>query len=553
MSARVLPKTSTARPHVKGGFIPLGSAGSDGLTSVVWSNARNSVVHINPAELTARYLQTIVSLPWAAEHYSIKDERDNKRIAWENLASDLIHKCSLAGRFDCARMLGRGFWNIRTEHGPELVFNTGSELLSLSGRPVSRISSAGVFVESSSCGIDQNSSAATVEELVEILEMLKSWGYRNDDDAYLSLGWLAIAPFAGALSRRPMLQLTGARACGKSTLLDAIARLLAGSCLKVDGGSTPAGVRQRLGHDACVIIIDEFGDDRTSKKGIAKTKEFVLMAREWYSSDTGEGTLRGTQGGDARAYSGRAVGLFAGIHPPEMEASDATRFVRIHLRRLPAGAHVPPLLFDEERLESLGRGLRVRMFKSYPALTAAIACFKATLLGRVREPRTADNLATLLAGAFVALNGRAPEPDEVMKTLGDIDLSAHIQAMDGAADDRDCIDWLLGAMLRTEHGERPVGELIAQVLAGNKSHVMALADAGIRVREDGSLAVCTAKTLAGLRTLFAGSKFADGGWKVILERAPGVQTCRAKFAGRAYDAVALPMAWVLDEPSGAPD
>lgn len=536
-----------ARKQVKGGYIPLGYDGPD---NVIWSNTRNCVVRIKAAEISLPVMETWAGLDWVMANYldASGDEKKASKLNIGRLRSELIADCQIAGPFDASKVFGAGIWEIKIGDERVAVCNSKGQVFAIDGRPVQRITDAGIFADCRNFGMAPTTREATDSEVIELAQAFESWNWRNSVDSLLVLGWIAASPFAGVLTRRPGLFITGARGCGKSTLLDAIKRVLGASAVKADGAdSTAAGIRQYMRNDARPLILDEFGDNSSdSMRSSDRVKAIMSAIRTAYGDETGDGVIKGTQDGHGASYSTAYMPVMAGIVPPPMQPADRSRMAICTLAPLPVGAIEPDLIADVDALEDLGDRIRMRMFKLWPAAKASIKFVRTALRAAGREARFADTIGTLLACWYVLTTGRALDQSSASVLVSQVDLSRHAAAVEGASDERECADWLLG--YTDKETGISVGELISRVVDGKKEYAPRLEAMGLKL--DGrELQVCGSKSVEGIRRLFEGSKFADGGWKIVLERVDGAKHCSPRFAGKQTRSTAIPLAWLFEEPT----
>lgn len=272
----------------------------------------------------------------------------------------------------------------------------------------------------------------------------------------------------------------------------------------------------------------------------------MAQIRTAYSDGTGEGTVKGTADGKGATYGVRYSALLSGIVPPPLDAADKTRVVVCSLGVLPDGARFPELFADEDRLAEMGAQVRMRMFQLWPQLEASLKVVRAAICAKDQSPRFADTVGTLLAGWYVLMQGIAVDAEAAQQLLDLTNLDDHVAALEGASDERECADWLMG--YQVQGAAYNVGELISMVAKGKEEHKRSLETLGLKVA-DGTLVVCSNKTLKGLRDLFQGSKFAAGGWATVLERVPGAGKSQPRFAGKKMYSVTVPLTWLFDEPA----
>jgi hypothetical protein len=538
---------ATAKAVERLAQIPVGgyvAVGYDGDRSVVWSVPRQSLHVLGPRDLGDAMLQTICGAAWCAANYTAFNERGTARLDLAQLRGELIDACRNAGTYSSKEIRGAGCWRV----APGVLAVNSNKLWRTDGQSVERVGVDCVYPVSADLGLAPDVPEATDAEAREVLEFFRMWRWRNPGDATLLFGWLAQAPVVGALERRPHLIVTGAAGGGKTTLLDGVSRLLGGrhAALKGDGASTAAGIRQKLKHGALAIIMDEL--ESKTDQGAARVRLLIEQMRSAYSDGTGHGVLRGTADGVGTAYSVRYSALLSMIVPPAMEAADRTRFATLNLLPLPRGVRIPALALDEARVLSLGARLRMRIVRHYAELIESIASVRGALISRGYSPRLGDTLGGLLGAAYVLLHGQALcDEFDIITWVKDANIAQHAAAVETASDEDECAAWLLGASVRINDEMRTVAEAAQTALdeiasgEGRKTRTVgrALERVGVKVYADSIAVACS--DLEGLRTVFRSSKFAGGGWSVVLARLPGAREAVVRVGGVNTRVVQIPL------------
>jgi len=89
--------------------------------------------------------------------------------------------------------------------------------------------------------------STTKPEVKRFLKLLQSLPWRNEQDAVLFFGWLAVAPICGALTWRPHCFIYGPPNAGKTSAHNSASDILYPLRVSADVQSTEAGIRQSLG------------------------------------------------------------------------------------------------------------------------------------------------------------------------------------------------------------------------------------------------------------------------------------------------------------------
>lgn len=535
-AARAVSRTT--RKSV-GGYV---AVGYDGDHSIVWSIPRQALKDLGPRDFGDAMLQTVCGASWCQEHYTVTSARGTTKLDLAQLRAEIIDACRDAGPCSAKDIRGAGCWRV----APGVLAVNSETLWRTDGQPVERVGQHSVYPISKGLGLLSDTPEASDAEAAEVLKLLSSWNWASQSDPILLLGWIAQAAVVGALDRRPHLMVTGARGAGKTTLLDCVFRLLGSSGLKADGGSTAAGLRQRLKHDARVVLLDEF--ESKSDREAMRVRALIEQMRSAYSDGVGDGVLRGTADGVGTSYAVRYSALCSMIVPPAMEAADRTRFAQLDLLPLDRGVKIPALALDEASLAELGKKLRMRMIRHYADIVDSVAAVRDALIAKGHSPRLGDTLGGLLGAAYVLLNGQAIVDEfDIRIWIKEADLDDHAATVETASDEDECVAWMLGASVRIYDDTLTVAEAVQGALdeiaggEGRKGHTTgkALERVGVKVYAD-SIAVVRGD-FEGLRSIFRNSKFADGGWSVVLARLPNAREAVVRVGGVNTRVVQIPL------------
>nr|QQZ50560.1 hypothetical protein JKL49_03180 [Phenylobacterium glaciei] len=345
----------------------------------------------------------------------------------------------------------------------------------------------------------------------------------------LLFGWLAVAAICGALPWRPHSFVYGPPNSGKTTIHGLVSDILYPLGLPADGQSTEAGIRQNLGPDSRAVILDEFETDHRQER-LAAVMRFARSA-----SSAQVPVLRGTQSGQALQYSVRTSLFFSAVNVGKMSPADETRVLMLELVAHGDDPEAGRTITRERQFfASMGPLWCSWMVKNVGHIAGAIAAFEVALARENSRHRT--NMSTLLAGAYVALHGRLPTPEEAEKWVSDAAGAVRLHAQSHERDDAgDALSHLLGYLVSDNNGITfPLGHWIACDLAAHKGskrpndlgepgRIVAIHDMrfspesereGLMIRH-GSPAI---------DRVFQGTKWANGGWIRALGQIPGAFT-----------------------------
>jgi hypothetical protein len=441
----------------------------------------------------------------------------------KRLATDILSALQAAGPYsDTAERRG-GVWKL---NDGQLVVN-GRQLWRADGTVLEHgIHEGRVYPVSGDVGFDLSTPIATAGDVNKVLAAFNSPQWIHPMGGEIVLGFLGMSLVASALGRRPHVLMTGPAACGKSTVLGYVRLMLGSLAHPCTGPQNMAGLYQSIGGTSKAVINDEFEADPSRKA----CKETFEIARMSYSMQEGDkGIVRGTSGGSSRSYRFYSPFIAAGISPGKMEPADLTRWVILEAKGKPQGER----LTDAEARD-IGPKLARLFLSRWNVFQASEDVVRNCILSLGGDGRMADTIGTLLASywAFVSETPATEEDAKFLVNMLGIEERIEVHQV---SDELQCLEALTsrvlpfkvvdGAALVTRH--LSIAQAIEMVCAdptGQPELVMRLAQIGLRVafaKGKWSLYVVNSPMHQELRKLFAGTKWATGGWSVILRRLPG--------------------------------
>jgi hypothetical protein len=403
----------------------------------------------------------------------------------------------------------------------------------------------------------------------DLLKLLRSWNWKRGElDALLLLGWIVLAPIAGALRWRPSMWLTGDMATGKSTLQELILLTQGGrSGIIQAADATGAGIWQALKFRSLPVALDEVEASTNNDK-----KEAIVNLMR--ISASGAMLRRGGADHHAVEFNVFAPFLFSSINMLPLPPQDVSRLALLELCELPRGVKRPVL--DAQRLGAIGAGLRRRIINAWAHWEEHLAPWWEPI-GQEFAARTADTFGFLLAAAHLALCDEPAHPDTVAETIAPLIPSLkEWQAIAGRDHElmlnhlgtwqlepwdkgrkitvRQLVHWASSrAKYASQHplegaeAER-FGTHVEKTKAGSALRLYGMALVTSRSDEDqGKEYLAIAFRHAGLGRIFKGTKWQDGVWRQSAMRAPGATSRKVRIEGGAEGAVLVPIAAVLGE------
>lgn len=430
-----------------------------------------------------------------------------KKAAFDSMGAGeaLIAAAKRQGPFNPMTVRGRGIWR----EGDRIVVNLGAPVpedvkhLYLCFEPIPF-------------------GPAAPFDASRLLRFLQLFNWRNPQDAMLLLGWLALAPICGVLNWRPHCFLYGPPRCGKTTIHTLAAQLLRPLVISTDGQSSEAGIRQTLGPDSLPVIIDEFESDQSG----ASLKGVLRLARSASSAENP--VLRGTPEGKAMQFSLRTSFFFCAVNPSHMSQADQTRILLLELKMHASDHAVAQKIVEEESyFASLGSAWAAHMVSSAAHIAPALEILEKVMPSSDRRHR--QNMATLLAASFVALNGRPPAVDEAKALAREYTATVELHAEEAQRDDAmECLDFLLSHVV----DDYPLGHWLGAELKNtglakkNKNttaaRIASIYQMMIRADGDNQPGLYIRNGSPQVEKLFEGTRWGGAAWQKALRKIEGV-------------------------------
>ncbi|UTV80094.1 DUF3854 domain-containing protein [Acidithiobacillus sp. YTS05] len=558
----------------EGGFLPLGIT-SDSRAAILWSKFQDNLVSVSLGDLTKQpTLCAILGRGYFEARYGDVDERGQMRYDSARAGREIADECASRGVFsEESRVRGCGVW-----YDPDLetlVVVRRDGVLDIQGNPVERLAADRKYIytaqgKNQPPAYLQVSPEAYAEVLRRVLRDLRTWNFQHPSTPLLVLGWTLSTVFLGALEARPSIWLVAPKGSGKSTLLDYLHHALGSYAWFTDMGkeSTPAGIRQAQETGASPCILDEVEREATTQtSGAAQNAASMLsLMRSAYSArgDIRKGTA------DQRGRSFRISTSFAlgSISDPTLEPADASRIVKIYLRKLVTPhARQPDVLTERDaRILFWGTLQRWALFRdTFHHLKDAWNGISAG--GDARE---ADTFGTLIAAAHAS----GGMPHMSIMELANAVMNDHREQIAEAREQGSETEMFLQSlcasslaieqMVSTDNGDDrvqrvtdTVGETIARIARSlptpDRDDEKALAMVGMAVKLQGEvphLAIAVRHPM--LAQLLRGTRWhADGAWGAAFQDIPSVQRKVVWIRGisiRAYliPLSLLPVQWETD-------
>ena len=515
------PLTNEANSS-RGGYTPLGTSGGK---SVVLTELNKAVVKLSASDMREMSLMALCGAEWCEAHYTEFDEKKEQLFFnYRKLARDIISKCQALGTYVESYERKTGVW---MDKEGQLLVNS-RELWRADGTVLGHgIHDERVYPACGDVGFGRSTLAASDDDVKSILSVFGALDWAHPLGAELTLGWYGMALVSTAVRRRPHVLVTGPAGCGKSTILETVKLMLGPLAFACTGPQTLAGYYQELGGTSRVAVIDEFEAD-PSKKTCKDTFEIARMA---YSLQEGDnGIVRGTTSGVAKSYRFCTPFIAAGISPGKMEPADLTRWVILEAK----GRKADATQLTETEARAIGPRLARRFIDRWSVYQASEVVVRKCILDAGGDGRIADTTGTLLAAYWTFVSNRPATAEDARVLVEMLDIKARIE-IHSVSDERRCLEALLSKVMPFRYMEGvsmvsrnlSIGEAVKKVCedpTDSPEVVARLAQLGLRVvlaKGAWRLYVVNSPEHQELRKLFAGTKWASGGWSMVLRRLPG--------------------------------
>lgn len=521
--------------------------GYNGRSIFVLPRRSEQVTKLSYGSLTKSALLQIASLEWWAAFFPKKEGVD-----WEMAMNALLRWCEAKGIYDERRERGRGAWY---DNGYP-VLHLGTKLI-VDGKhkTISDHKSKYIYTKQSPIENAFNAIEATDAQAREVAAIVEGVNWLKPEHGKLALGWAVLAPICGALNWRPHLWLTAQRGAGKSWFQSYIMKPLIGEgmLLYCQGGTTEAGIRQALKHDARPVMFDEA---ESEDQAAAKRMQSVLELARQSSSDTGAEIVKGTANGDGMAFTVRSMFLLGSINVGLKQAADETRFSVVQLARPSRSPEEAQRFADFERHvlstidEDMCAAIRARCYSAIPVIRHNAKVLAQAIAEKMGSQRMGDQIGTLLAGAFIMQEVKKYNLAEARTLVEPLDLNEATEAEE-VSDELNCLNVILQRQVRVDCGavgsiNKTIGELIEDVNLdpiNTNEEWITLARHGIRVDGD---SVLIANTHAELTRTLKDTPWNSGHRRMLL-RVTGAEVGEKsmKFAGSASRYVSIPIKEVI--------
>ena len=443
--------------------------------------------------------------------------------------NDLMCAARVKGIFDESLIRGVGVWPSCINLGDALWIDGKKQPFSANNSKY--IYEIGRAIPAPDAPALQKDGTLILQEAVAALP----WG--RSSCCELFLGWLALAPLAGALQWRPHVWLTGPSGTGKSYIMNNLVHKILPFLQALQGSTSEAGLRQKTGTDSVPVIFDEFETD--DEKSGDRVKSILELFRQ-ASSETDGQIVKGTPSGNTIEYMPRFCALVSSIRVNLTTEADRNRFTVCELVR---GGNSEQFARVKSTFRKLDREFALklysRMYSMLPVIRQNIELLS-EIIGDQYNQRFGQQYGTLLAGYAALNNDGVLSHQEAQAIVANAELEGFADVVEDT-DEVECDGHLFNTVVRVETGngmrEYTLAGLLQEAMKLTSSPVApgatwllvkALADRGICFDHEH---VYVASRHPELSKIFRGTKW-QGGWAKSLGRIAGSENNIQKWMDR---------------------
>ncbi len=344
------------------------------------------------------------------------------------------------GRYDSRRVRGRGWhWTEDGAGGMEPVLNTGKSLYRRGRFEPLEASGSAVWIEK--LPVDWGGETPADGDINrEVWEFVAKQVWSHPVQKFCVAGWLALAPLCGLLNFRPSLWLRGDAGVGKTFFVNKVQDLLGDTLKLLQGGSSEAGIRRLLMHDALAILIDEFESGGQHKRIVAANiLDVMRIGGSGKGGRVAKAELSSSDG--VTDHSLRCMFMCSSIGKPPGSEANESRFIEAQIVR-PKGMGaqefrehqlgvIKPAVQFIERPDSRASARYLHWLREHVTdITGCVDIGVAALHDSQHDLRFAQLHGSLIAAGLYLRDGRQPLPKEVVAVSAELEQSAPPRAKD---------------------------------------------------------------------------------------------------------------------------
>lgn len=435
--------------------MPFICLGKNGDKYVYYSRMSDSLIELKPGEHSKLNLITLASEAWWAEKLGEK---------WT--VTDAAGYCfGQQGRkhYSPDKIRGVGFWREKNA----IIYNAGDRCFTIeSGKIIetSNIREEGTIYQRSESLPHPETIPMSDEEGQAIIDYLNSFAWREEMGGLILSGFLAQGIMAGFIDTRAHVWINAPAGTGKTFLVSRLKNLLGNYSLSFTGGTSEAGIRQKIGSGARLVLLDEMeaaNQDKYSRQKVEKIMSLVRRATD------GETSIIGSKESVPIEFRARSSFLLLSIGNSLQRTADKSRFINLHVRPNKGLESFEKRDDAANKLAGISPGKLIARMMSLASVMATNANLIQQKLSAhpALAGRRAELLGNILAGAYALTHaGIISEPEIDIYTAamntGSLDENQETDA-------ERCLREILES--RVVGNSETVGQVILNYLHGDSS------------------------------------------------------------------------------------
>jgi hypothetical protein len=372
------------------------------------------------------------------EKYFPKRDKNGVPVAgsadWVGAGSTLMEACRKRGIFsEASAARGSGVWEI----GPrEIIYHRGDQVVTVEHgeRHVLDASGDGVVYQRDRQLPALTESELTADEGKLLVAACSTLQWRTPKSNLILAGWLATAPFCGALRKRPHVEIIAPPGVGKTDFVDAVVGRVLGrrAVMKRGSETTEAGIRQDMKMAAMPVVCDDIELSEENDTTNGRIEKVVVLSRSAYDATPDKLITKGTADGEGQQFRCVSSFMVCAVASPLREPQDRSRFVSLLARK----TKDPVKQAEEEavarqayaRIDTgFGDRLFTRMFRRWKQYRESVGALNIVLAGKCHG-RLAENLSVLLGGVATLTQDHALTVEEAYALVEGIQFNSFDRA-----------------------------------------------------------------------------------------------------------------------------